>query len=584
MRFHLLGAGSVGSFMAASLHNPPSTIVRLMVRRKDHLRMLLNSGEGYTPLTYDPQSARSAPSATIRIDREGIAKRSEGLEVELIPTEEDRARSDDKDSHLNRDFQTPIDSIRNDQIDVLFITTKANQTLESLRPIIPRLSSRSTIVLCQNGMGVLEHILDRFWPEDKTSGSAATTSFGVSSGETRGRPSFICATNTHGIYRTTDAHFVHAGRGSISFGVVPNEAVRSSVVSDYLSNASQNSILNPRSLSIPSLSHLPISPATQSLHYTIKTLQENAILRCEWLPLPAFQIVQLQKLCANTAINAITAILGVRNGASVNSPHARSIIQDVVEECSTVFAAHLSYEEGTWAPPPHSPPTSSVEDDRDYLPTRQQLTSSSRAALSSESSPAPFPEEHPLSPQSLFHYTTTIMFKTASNISSTLADLLRVTSKADLSKVTYLHSSPRGSPSPSSTPNFPPTATEVEYLHGFVQALGEQYGIATPLIRTLGNLVRLKEQMIREGELDHVVQRRLDHLQSGKARRLDIFGAKATSSKLSSLPQEPETTTDLPTKEHPHERAARYKNLRKKWQDRDSQIAKSKRDAGISGF
>ena len=60
------------------------------------------------------------------------------------------------------------DLVRNDPIDTLFITTKAPQTLPALHALLPRLSSASTIVLCQNGMGVLEGLLDKYWPDDRS--------------------------------------------------------------------------------------------------------------------------------------------------------------------------------------------------------------------------------------------------------------------------------------------------------------------------------------------------------------------------------------------------------------------------------
>lgn len=230
MRFHLLGVGSIGSLFATHLSSLDSAQVRLILRRKDLATQLLNPSSS-------ADSSRH-PHGTLKLERDGLVRRSSNLEMELTrnPAEASSSRS----TSPNR--QTPkIDPsvwLRNDPIETLIVTTKAPQTLPALRHILPRLSSRSTIVLCQNGMGTLEGLLEKYWPEDRSDEierERETNGGGLGSedrwrvGTGGGRPSFICATTTHGAWRKGGGHFVHAGMGDIKFGVLPNRAVLSTI-------------------------------------------------------------------------------------------------------------------------------------------------------------------------------------------------------------------------------------------------------------------------------------------------------------------------------------------------------------------
>ncbi|KAL8277907.1 hypothetical protein RQP46_009726 [Phenoliferia psychrophenolica] len=437
MRFHILGAGSIGSLLAANLAELPNTTVRLMVRRKEHLKKLLALGDS-SPRAPSSDSGGVGGLASVRIESQGLSRRTDGLEIELLASAEDK-RLAQKSAYRLTNLGTSgasdraLDMTRQDPIETLIITTKANQTLPALRDIVPRLSSTSTVVLCQNGMGTLERILDRYWPDDDRASSASSVAssardpYGGQAGTSGGRPSFVCATTSHGMWRKDDGVYVHAGRGDIKFGVVPNSAVLASLSST--TDAHSNPLINPRSLTIPSLSHLPPSLETLSLRNTVSALLSAADLRAQWLPLPTLQIAQLQKLCVNTSVNALTATMGVLNGALVGSPHARAVIESVAAECALVYAAHLAREE------------------------------------------AP----------SLASYTFTVLFKTSANVSSTLADIISTSPILSPSL-----------PSPSS-----PTRTEVDFMHGYVEALGRRYGIPTPVTSTLGTLVKLKEEMIR---------------------------------------------------------------------------------------
>ncbi|GAA5971591.1 hypothetical protein JCM8115_001023 [Rhodotorula mucilaginosa] len=600
MRFHCLGVGSIGSLVATNLAHLPSIQVRLILRRKDLAKQLLNANA-------DAADPTGVPYGTLTVERDGLKRRTAGLEMELTKSPNDFF---ERSSHATtargggggKGSAPRIDPRvwnRQDPIQTLVVTTKTPATVPAIRHLLPRLSSRSTIVLCQNGMGVLEALLEKYWPEDRSDEierayAASSSHAGGPSGPGRegwwgqqgagggggggggGRPSFVCATTTHGAWRKGAAHFVHAGMGDLKFGVVPNRAVMS-FLSSYpdpaWSDPAENPILNPRSLVEPTLEqHLPYAPVTSSLYSTVSSLLQLNELHPVWLPLPTLQIAQLQKLAVNASVNSITAIAGVHNGALVGSQKAKRVIESVTRECADVFAAHVAYEQGLWRP-----------DHLDDAPDAASSSPSPRA-------PPALPISHPLSSHSLLDYTLRVLMKTSVNISSTLSDLLPLQSNLPPTRSTF-----------SLAQNAPslPSRTEIEYINGYVVALGRRYGIRTDTVETLGELVLLKEEMARVGAVDRVWQSRGAASTSarapssspsathstpgdGSASPTPLRRRRAASEPLNSAPPAPPATTTVTgsassssavspssppaqssssSSEHPYDRAARHIQL-----------------------
>ncbi|KWU47531.1 hypothetical protein RHOSPDRAFT_30960 [Rhodotorula sp. JG-1b] len=598
MRFHCLGVGSIGSLLATNLAQLPSTQVRLILRRKDLAKQLLNAPA-------DAADPTGVPYGTLTVERDGLKRRTAGLEMELTKSPNDffersAHTTTNGSSSSSRGSAAPrIDPRvwnRQDPIQTLVVTTKTPATVPAIRHLLPRLSSRSTIVLCQNGMGVLEALLEKYWPEDRSDeieraiaalaagpgreGWWGQHSAGVGGGGGGGgRPSFVCATTTHGAWRKGAAHFVHAGMGDLKFGVVPNRAVMS-FLSSYpdpaWSSDQENPILNPRSLVEPTLEqHLPYAPVTSSLYSTVSSLLQLKELHPVWLPLPTLQIAQLQKLAVNASVNSITAIAGVHNGALVGSQKAKRVIESVTRECADVFAAHVAYEQGLWRPDSSQDGTASSSSPHPPPPPP----------------PPPLPISHPLSSHSLLDYTLRVLMKTSVNISSTLSDLLPLQSNLPPTRSTF-----------SLAQNAPslPSRTEIEYINGYVVALGRRYGIRTDTVETLGELVLLKEEMARVGAVDRVWQSRggaavaatsarasspspslsAAHSTSGDestsstpTRRRRVASeplnpapppsstAESASSFSSTTPASPSSSPPPPSSEHPYDRAARHIQL-----------------------
>ncbi|SCZ99054.1 BZ3500_MvSof-1268-A1-R1_Chr7-1g09374 [Microbotryum saponariae] len=496
MRIHCLGVGSIGSLLATSFaatRSPPT--IRLIVRRKDLLAHLVARPTPADSTSHRSSSASASdtqPRVALTIERDGIPHRYAAFEIEHTLTPTDQLQIDPLSAHVvpsissSKYPSTGGGLSRKDPISTLIVTTKAPQALKAIKHLLPRLSSSSTIVLCHNGMGVLENLLEQYWPDDDDDDGPYS-----SYGHRRARPSFICATTSHGVWRRSADHFVHAGVGHLQFGVVPNRSTLSSIQSHWPDEPSSNPLLNPRALIAPTLQHLPTS---SSLHATLDLLLRTTNLNPLWLPLPQLQIAQLQKLAVNCAVNSLTAIVGVHNGALVGSRAAKDMCREVASECSSVFAAHVM-----------GPTEDGEEEQASALSDPASASYDDSTPTTIHPRPArTFAHNHALSEHSLLQAMMKVIFATSTNISSTLADLEAIEPIQDLARI-----DPRPLPTgekagPARLRGKFATRTEMDYINGYVSALGRKYHIPTPLIDGLATTVKLKEEMIVHGAVERL--------------------------------------------------------------------------------
>ena len=174
------------------------------------------------------------------------------------------------------------------QIETLLVCTKAYHTAAAIQSIKGRLSARSSIVLLNNGLGVLDEVKQIF------DGSA---------------PSILESIISHGVYtsdsRETHSTIVHAGRGAF----VISSAQTSSVIDDLC--------------------------------------QALQVLDLKKLEYSAFCQAQLRKVLVNVVISPLTAISGLRNG---QIGRFDDLIERIIRECIVVMAQlsppfRIPYEE-----------------------------------------------------------------------------------------------------------------------------------------------------------------------------------------------------------------------------------------------
>lgn len=366
--------GAIGSVLAAQLSRNTSLPVRLIVQSRDY---------------YHALSQRD-----ICIEREGLRQFYRGLQAELLPkprhfhpsasneliTEESIEAERRKDESLQS--VGPISS--------LFVTTKAQAVLSALQQLQPRLSSESTIVLMQNGAGLVDLLNDRLFVEEAQ------------------RPSFVIAVNSHGAFvkdwgggSGQGLHTVWAGVGDIAFGILPNQAAQQAI--QHFSRAPLNNPLLTRSASGPlGLADLPMSRPTQSLYSTVASLLACKELNPSWHTMSKLSDIQLQKVAVNCVINPLTTIYNVRNGFLQRNESIHPVAWQICWEASSVFARR--------AMSAAQQANSADEDVSDML----QFMEEHRC----------FPPGHALNAEVLFNRAMQVAQVTAYNRSSTLADLL----------------------------------------------------------------------------------------------------------------------------------------------------------------
>ncbi|EKM84098.1 hypothetical protein AGABI1DRAFT_67306, partial [Agaricus bisporus var. burnettii JB137-S8] len=306
MHLHVVGLGSIGSFLA------------------HHLRRALPSEHSITLIHRTPsQAERTLISGNIiRVERDGVVVPSTGYKVDAfqdIPPNSRAPPYSKRNWGDQMSFNTPIHS--------LFVTTKAHHALTALRDLAPRLSPESTIVLFQNGMGIYEELSTHVFRNAEQ------------------RPHFILASNTHGTYTKGFHQVVHTGPGNIEFGIVPNpsrnfEANLSRPSASRVPNTLQlNDITNPED---------PDFMRYKSLRDTVAVLLLLDSLHTKWRSISEMHIILRRKLVVNAVINPLTALMGCRNGDILSSPAAERLTSLICREAYLAFKEEFQADANNW--------------------------------------------------------------------------------------------------------------------------------------------------------------------------------------------------------------------------------------------
>lgn len=395
MHLHVLGLGPIGSLLA------------------HHLRRVLPSQHTMTLIHKTAEERlRMIQKGSISVQRKQDTTDSEGFSHEVSFKALDK---------LSNAAPSPLveqlTSKHNTRIDSIFVALKAQQTVNALKDLAPRLSSRSTVVLFQNGLGIYEQLVDQVFRNPEQ------------------RPHFVFASNTHGAFIKHEYHVIHAGQGSIEFGIAPDPQGR-----DFESHFHDESIPpGERRLRISDISSQgdPEADRYRTLRETVAALLLMQELNVSWQPLSEQQLIMQRKVVVNAAINPLSALFGCRNGDLFKISYARDLLVQICEEASAVFAAKLQHDNQMELQRllEHGVDTSQMT-----LPT--------------------LPEA--LTPPALQELVLRVAELTRGNVSSMLQDV-RCGRK-----------------------------TEIEFINGYIEDLGAEYGVPTPVNGTLRNLVKLK--------------------------------------------------------------------------------------------
>lgn len=243
---YVLGLGSIGSFIAQSLRTlavPPS--VTLLVHRQSLFQEL----------------SANDWKLGLRIGEAGELKQSSGFDAELLGKTTSRA--------------SPIRD--------LIVAVKASATVTALEPFKDRIGRDTTICLFQNGLGQIEDLNERLFPDPLT------------------RPTYMCGVVRHGVYLKTASEAILSGpNGCVDVGFVEGDNTRHD-------------------------------------RFLVDTLVRSPILRCTELKRADLMKVQLLKLATNCVLNPLTALLDIRNGELLENPALQPLQRQLLEEVSAVF-------------------------------------------------------------------------------------------------------------------------------------------------------------------------------------------------------------------------------------------------------
>lgn len=207
--------------------------------------------------------------------------------------EVDEAQLQEKDVPDSEQIRTPDE--QEDIIYHLIVSVKAPQTVKAIQVVAHRLTQDSSILFLQNGMGVIDEINEKLFPDE------------------RYRPTYIVGVVSHGLYSKRPFSVVHAGEGTIALGVLPRMPMGESIQLEGLHQ----------------LSH--------SARYLMRNMTRTAVfVAVGFAPTDILQ-QQLDKLAVNCIINPLTAVLDCKNGALLNNFYFRRVVRLLLAEISLVI-------------------------------------------------------------------------------------------------------------------------------------------------------------------------------------------------------------------------------------------------------
>lgn len=275
-RIHVLGAGPYGKFIAhclAGLANAPPISLIL-----DHAGSIQNwKDEG----------------KALNVVRRGKIISASGVEVELAHS-------------LTSDGESTKTETITGIIDHLIVTTEGLKTVSVLSTLKDRLRPTSVICFLRDGLGVVEEVNSRIFPNHL------------------GRPSYILGNITHDL-RSTDKEYtiIEKYAGDAQLTMVP----RITSISDKIStNSTDGSIVRRMDYGW-----------TRGPRYLMRTITRSHTLNASGELLERYLASELQRLVTNSVIWPLSTVLNTPPRLLLHNNHAKIMMKDLLEELSFVI-------------------------------------------------------------------------------------------------------------------------------------------------------------------------------------------------------------------------------------------------------
>ncbi|KAL0088361.1 2-dehydropantoate 2-reductase [Phycomyces blakesleeanus] len=247
MHFHILGTGAVGCHVAS------------LLRMTNHkVTLILRSQKALQDFKAHNQS--------ISLTLKGKSASVSGFDSMVLPS---------------APSQGP-------PIECLVVATKAQSVIEAVSPLKSRLTKNSTLLLLQNGMGVVEELMDTVWH-----------------GQTS--PRILVGVNRHATQRTSAFKIINHSGWNDPEGLVVGERLQQGE--------------SPRDDS-------PV----------LKTLSEIKDLSLSIVPWEDLQNRMAKKLIINASINPVAALLDFTNGGMIDdNPYTMNLMRELCYEAYSVL-------------------------------------------------------------------------------------------------------------------------------------------------------------------------------------------------------------------------------------------------------
>lgn len=300
-----MGLGNVGCFVAHSLASrktrPPITLLLHHRRAYENWRKrkqkihLKTNGMDDNKTGFDINVLDNKTWYSLPYWNESASAQAESDEQNAYSQQTENALVDDQDmlstGRHTKDLEDVSHHKDDEKIECLIVTTKATNAARAVASVSHRLSPDSTILFLHNGMGVVEEVNEKVFPDPNT------------------RPNYLQGIISHGLKHLRPFHIEYTGVGTTIVGALPSSTNRNLAENDW-------------------------APSMKYLLRTI-TLTPQLVAVAE-SPIEVLQC-QLEKLAMNCIINPLTAIMDVKNGELLYTYHMDRTIRLLCAEISMVI-------------------------------------------------------------------------------------------------------------------------------------------------------------------------------------------------------------------------------------------------------
>ncbi|KAL5387994.1 hypothetical protein PMIN06_012361 [Paraphaeosphaeria minitans] len=320
-RIHVMGLGNVGYFVAHSLKGIPNAPpVTLVFHSREKLKAWEESSKRLQCVTDGDTERREGYEAELALPRPRFHGKMVGSNTgDRLPEVSPAQARSSEESTLYGESTEPIST--------LILCMKATQVLSALSSVKHRLHKDSVICFLQNGMGTVEEVNKVIFPDVAT------------------RPHYMVGINSHGMKKTDDPFtVVHAGFGTISLGIMPNERDREPAPYAPIPKFAAHSSSQPMEPVHPAnpepsapLATSPSATFTPNSRYLLRTLLRTPVLCAAGFSPPDLLQLQLEKLAVNCIINPLTVMLDARNGSILYNYSLTRVMRLLLSEISLVI-------------------------------------------------------------------------------------------------------------------------------------------------------------------------------------------------------------------------------------------------------